>query len=99
MKKKILAGLILAGSTMFAAPRVSFGVGYRAPVSEVAAPPCPGPGYSFVDGRWLRDAGQRFEGEDYRRAPERFERSNERFEHNEQFEHSDRFEHAEHFRR
>ena len=26
MKKKILAGLLLAGSTMFAAPRVSFGI-------------------------------------------------------------------------
>jgi hypothetical protein len=88
MKKKILAGLFLAGSTMFAAPRVSFGVGFGAPVVAgppmvAAVPPCPGPGYVFVDGYWqLR--GDRDWREGYRRAPEHFE-------------HFDR--HAEHFRR
>ena len=59
MKKKILAGLLLAGSTMFAAPRVSFGIGIGVPAPVVVAPPvyaaipgCPGPGYVFVDGYW-----------------------------------------------
>jgi len=84
MKKKILAGLLLAGGTMFAAPRVSFGIGIGVPARVVVAPPvyaavppCPGPGYVFVDGFW------RWGGRDWR-APERFE-------------HFDR--HVEHFRR
>jgi hypothetical protein len=48
MKTKILAGLLLAGSTMFAAPRVSFGIGIGVPAPVVverpivaAVPPCP----------------------------------------------------------
>jgi hypothetical protein len=86
MKKKMLAGLLLAGSTMFAAPRVSFGIGFGAPVVVAppvvaAVPPCPGPGYVFIDGYWqLPGAGWRV---GYR-APEHFE-------------HFDR--HDEHFRR
>lgn len=85
MKTKILAGLLLAGGTMFAAPRVSFGVGFGvpAPVVVAAVPPCPGPGYVFVDGYW-RLGGARGWHDDYRRAPEHFE-------------HFDR--HADHFRR
>ena len=82
MKKKILVGLLLAGSTMFAAPRVSFGVGFGAPV-VAAVPPCPGPGYVFVNGYWQLGVGRDWRA-DYRRAPEHFE-------------HFDR--HAEHFRR
>ena len=57
MKKKILAGLLLAGSTMFAAPRVSFGIGFGVPAPVVVAPPvyaavppCPGPGYVWLGG-------------------------------------------------
>ena len=71
MKKKILAGLLLAGSTMFAAPRVSFGVGFGAPAPVVveAVPPCPGPGYVFVDGYWRFHGGPRvWRGGYYRRA-------------------------------
>ena len=59
MKKKILAGLLLAGSTVFAAPRIGFGISIGTPAPVVAAPPvvaavppCPGPGYVFVDGYW-----------------------------------------------
>ncbi len=95
MKKKILAGLLLAGSTMFAAPRVSFGVSVsELPVVVVAASgcrslPCPGPGYVFVNGYWQFQGGDRdwrynYRRDDDRRAPERVE-------------HLDR--HAEHFRR
>jgi hypothetical protein len=84
MKKKILAGLLLAGSTMFAAPRVSFGIGIGVPAPVVVAPPvyaaipgCPGPGYVFVDGYW-RLGGRVWRGPTH-------------------FEYSDR--HIEHFRR
>ena len=73
MKKKILAGLLLAGSTMFAAPRVSFGVNIGAPVVVAAVPPCPGPGYVFVDGYWRFGGG--------RRAPEHFEHFDRHAEH------------------
>lgn len=57
MKKKILVGLLLAGSTMFAAPRFGFGVSFGAPAPVVVAPaavvpPCPGPDYVFVNGYW-----------------------------------------------
>ena len=59
MKKKMLAGLLLAGSTMFAAPRFSLGIGIGVPAPVVvAAPPCPGPGYVFLNGYWrLRERG------------------------------------------
>ena len=101
MKKKILAGLLLAGSTMFAAPRVSFGVSFGTPGPVVVAPPivaavppCPGPGYTFVNGYWQVDGGRRVWRAGYWRAPERFERSHQRIDRR-----NDRFEHAEHFRR
>src|SRR5579875_2330066 len=63
MKTKLLALLLLAGSSVFAAPRVFFGVGVGVgpAYSYVAAPPppapvvtyaapAPGPGYSWVGG-------------------------------------------------
>jgi hypothetical protein len=53
MKTKILAGLLLAGSAAFASPRVSFGIGIGVPAPVVVSePPCPGPGYVFVNGFW-----------------------------------------------
>jgi hypothetical protein len=65
MKVKLLALLLLAGSTMFAGSRVfvGFGFGYVAPppVAVYApppapvvayAPPAPGPGYSWIGGYW-----------------------------------------------
>jgi hypothetical protein len=83
MKKKILMGLLLAGGTMFAAPRFSFGVNIGAPVVVAAVPPCPGPGYVFVNGYWQLGVGRDWRA-DYRRPPEHFERFDR---------------HAEHFRR
>ena len=74
MKKKLLGLLLLAGSSMFAATHFSIGVGIGTPGSYAPAPvaalrpPCPGPGYSWVDayrgpnGAWV--AG-------YWRAPNR----------------------------
>ena len=80
MKSKLIAGLILAGGSMFAAPRVSVGFGFGSPVHEAPAyrqayiPPCPGPDYVFVDGYWQQrrpvifEHRERFERhEDFRR--------------------------------
>ena len=58
MKTKLLTVMLLAGGALFAAPRISIGIGvgaprYYAPAPVVAVrPPCPGPGYSWVDGYW-----------------------------------------------
>ena len=66
---EIAGGLaLMAGGTMFAQSRVSIGVGvgvgggyapdyYSAPVyAQQYAPPCPGPGYTWVDGYWTPQA-------------------------------------------
>jgi hypothetical protein len=64
MKTKLLALLLLAGSSVFAGTHFYFGVriGPPAPYYVAAAPPpppvvayappCPGPGYSWVSGYW-----------------------------------------------
>lgn len=55
MKSKLLALVFLAGSTMFAAPRVFVGVnlGYPPPARVVAyVPPSPGYGYTWINGYW-----------------------------------------------
>src|SRR5277367_1971592 len=67
MKTKLLAGLLVAGSSLFAAPRIGFGVSvgvpvggyYAAPAPVPAAayvPPCPGPGYAWVAGYYAGPA-------------------------------------------
>src|SRR5882762_7439402 len=67
MKTK-LAVMFLAGSSLFAATHISIGVGlggygggyYAPPPPPVAyAPPCPGPGYSWVNGYWDSVASRR----------------------------------------
>jgi hypothetical protein len=100
MKTKILAGLLLAGSAAFAAPRVSFGIGFGTPAPVVAAvPPCPGPGYEFIDGYWQFVGAPRVwhDRDDYRRPVVRFDRDHDRFEHA-RFDH-DRDGDRDHFRR
>jgi hypothetical protein len=59
MKTKLIAGLILAGGSLFAAPRFSVGVAIGVPVPVAPAyvapayiPPCPGPDYVFIGGAW-----------------------------------------------
>ncbi len=53
MKTKLMVLLLLAGSSVFAAPRVFVGIGVGAPAPVAAyAPPCPGPGYAWVGGYW-----------------------------------------------
>jgi hypothetical protein len=59
MKTKLLAMALLAGGSLFAAPRVTIGVGIGVPAPVVVAPPvayaapCPGPGYVWVGGSWV----------------------------------------------
>jgi hypothetical protein len=66
MKTKLLVGMLLAGSALFAAPRVSIGIGVGgygyvpppvyAPYPVYTAPypvyAAPYPGYTWVDGYW-----------------------------------------------
>jgi WXXGXW repeat (2 copies) len=52
--KKLLPLLLLAGTSLFASPRVFVGIGLGAPPPPriAYAPPSPDPGYSWVDGYW-----------------------------------------------
>ena len=53
--KKLIGTLILAGSSLFAGPRVGVGVGVGVPVAPPVvayAAPAPGPGFVFVNGYW-----------------------------------------------
>jgi hypothetical protein len=57
MKTKLMALLLVAGGSMFAQTRFSVGVQFGAPhyyqpapVAAAYRPPCPGPGYVWVDG-------------------------------------------------
>jgi hypothetical protein len=67
MKTKLIAGFLLAGGCLFAAPRISIGVGIGEPVpaygyyrpapvyvAPVYAPAyvAPAPGYTWVNGYW-----------------------------------------------
>jgi hypothetical protein len=54
MKTKLLAMMLLAGGSMFAQTRFSAGVGFdQAPAAYASnIPPCPGPGYTWVNGYW-----------------------------------------------
>ena len=66
--KKILATLILAGSTLMAGPRFAFGVGigvpvpapvYAAPAPVVGIGVAPGPGYFWTPGYYYFAGGRR----------------------------------------
>src|SRR5579872_3152517 len=63
MTKKLIGVMLLAGSALFAAPHFSIGIGVGAPAyyppPAVAAvqPPCPGPGYTWVDGYYAQGGG------------------------------------------
>lgn len=59
-KSRLLAVALIAGGTMFAETRLSIGVNiggygpgaYPPPAYAQYQPPCPGPGYTWVDGYW-----------------------------------------------
>jgi hypothetical protein len=65
MKTKLIALALFAGSALFAETRFSVNIGvggygpqYARPYAYAPAPPCPGPGYAWVDGyrgpdRWV----------------------------------------------
>jgi YXWGXW repeat-containing protein len=78
MKTKLLAMMLLAGGSMFAQTRFSIGLGfgtqgagfYQAPPAYAAnIPPCPGPGYTWVDGYWTNDYGRQVWVPGYWNAP------------------------------
>jgi hypothetical protein len=57
MKTKLMAMVLMAGSTMFAGVRFGVGVNLGVPVragyaAPVVIPPCPGPGYVWMNGYW-----------------------------------------------
>jgi hypothetical protein len=57
MKTKLMAMLLMAGSTIFAGVRFGVGVNLGVPVHtpfvvNAAIPPCPGPGYVWMNGYW-----------------------------------------------
>ena len=56
MKSKLLAMLLMAGSTMFAGVRFGIGVPAAVVVAPVI-PPCPGPGYIWSGGIWVAPRG------------------------------------------
>jgi hypothetical protein len=65
-KLRLLAAVVIAGGTMFAQPRVSIGIGvnvyapgyYPPPAYGQYMPPCPGPGYAWVNGYWVPQGGR-----------------------------------------
>lgn len=75
---------LLAGGAMFAAPRVAIGVSIGSPAPRayasayVAQPPCPGPGYAWVDGYWSQNGGRRSWVAGYWQAPRIEQRFNDR---------------------
>jgi hypothetical protein len=76
-KLRLLAVALIAGGTMFAQSRLSIGVGfggygsgaYPPPTYAQYQPPCPGPGYSWVDGYWNSQGGRNVWSDGYWRRP------------------------------
>ena len=74
MKTKLLVLMLLAAGSVFAGTHVFVGVGggygyYGAPPVVAYAPPCPGPGYYWVDGYWGWSGPHRFWHGGYWAAP------------------------------
>jgi hypothetical protein len=78
--KRMIAGLLLAASSLLAAPHFALSVGVGVPVGPVgvyatapgpvvAAPPCPGPGYSWIAGGWYFESGRRLWRQGYWAPP------------------------------
>ena len=64
MKTKLLVGMLLVGSSLFAETRFSIGIGvggygYAPPPVVAYAPPYPGPGYEWVGGSWYEGGHRR----------------------------------------
>jgi len=73
MKSKLLAMLLMAGSTMFAGVRFGVGIGIGVPIAPAPVvvapviPPCPAPGYIWSGGVWV--APRAFYGPGYYGRP------------------------------
>ena len=82
MKTKLMALVLLAAGSVFAAPRIAVGVEFGSVRSGYAyVPPCPGPGYEWIDGYYDYSGGARFWHAGYWRAPVIRERFVPRYEH------------------
>ena len=65
MKSKLFALMLLAGGSLFAETHFSVGVGFggrqyypgSAAVVVAGRPPCPGPGYNWIDGYYAPNGG------------------------------------------
>jgi hypothetical protein len=78
IKSKLLALGLIGGGAMFAQTRFSVGIsvggynpGYYQPnaYAQQYVPPCPGPGYTWVDGYWSPYQGRRVWTNGYWRTP------------------------------
>ena len=79
MKTKLIATLLLAGSSLFAGPRIGIGIGIGVPVAPAPVivappvvaviPPCPGPGYVWLGGAWVFRGGPAYVGPRYFHGP------------------------------
>jgi len=74
MKTKLVVAMLLAGSSMFGETHFSIGIGvggygYAAPPVVAYAPPCPGPGYTWVAGYWDQAGSRRYWRDGYWAAP------------------------------
>jgi hypothetical protein len=79
--KTMIAGMILAATSLVAAPRVAVSIGVGIPAAPVAvyaaapapvmvaAPVCPGPGYSWTAGGWYFAGGRRLWRQGYWAPP------------------------------
>jgi hypothetical protein len=79
--KKVMAGLVLAASTLLAAPHISLNVGVGVPVGPVGVGvyAAPAPGYVWVAPGWYYIGGRRVWREGYWRAPVGHFRGHERW--------------------
>ena len=66
---KLLAIALVAGGSMFAAPRLSIGISVGGHAQSYV-PPCPGPGYTWVDGYWSPQSGRNVWTAGFWRAPQ-----------------------------
>ena len=74
MKTILAVAMLLAGSSLFAETHFSIGIGlggygYAAPPVVAYAPPCPGPGYVWVDGYWDQAGPRQYWRDGYWAAP------------------------------
>ena len=65
----LAAGSVFAGTHVFVGVGVGGGFGYAPPSAYYAAPPCPGPGYSWIDGSWYWAGPHRYWHGGYWAAP------------------------------